>query len=70
MDSVANSPGASRWVQYHALFRAGEFAMKLDDPTRARPYFQRVVDEHGEVPKGQQWVLDRTKQYISEIDKR
>ncbi len=45
--------------------------MKLKDPARARTYFQRVVDEHGDtIPQVQRWLLDRTKQYISEIDQR
>ena len=45
--------------------------MKLEDTARARPYFQRVVDDYGDsVPTSQRWLLDKTKQYIADIDKR
>lgn len=68
-DRVVNSRSVSPILRVHSLLRAGEYAMRAHDDTRARDYLQRLVTDYREdVPESQAWILKNAERHIQKLD--
>jgi tetratricopeptide (TPR) repeat protein len=72
MERVARARNTYDTTRPYALIHTANFAAKVGDYARARPYCERILKEYVDAPQTQNltWVLQRAKQLLREIDGR